>query len=350
VASLTEQRRGRITAGISGSLAIILCVMMLIRPDLYRNPVPVFLSYAMFWGSFLQMGLLVKRGRTQMGAGLLLLHLSIYVVGAVGMPASGVEVIHILMILIAGLLIRWWAGFVVSVLLTMLLLSLASVGLAVPGGNPALIISYGLLLMMVAGVSGMYARSLETALITADEQATALRTAQATLQTQNQQLQEQAAELATQRERLAQQVDERTAELQQALAELRRSAITLQELQNPLVPIAQGAVVVPLVGAFDTNRAERFVSELLGGITQHRARTIVLDITGLTMVDTLAVKALLQAADAARLLGAQVVLAGVSPVVAQTIVSLGLELHTLRVERDLQSAVQHVLAGNKVIR
>lgn len=100
---------------------------------------------------------------------------------------------------------------------------------------------------------------------------------------------------------------------------------------------------MPLVGAFDHARADQFVQTLLQGIEQRHAHTVLLDLTGLPGLDTLAAQTLVQSSQAARLLGATVRLVGVTPPVAQTIIGLGLDLGRLRFERDLQSAVAGVV-------
>lgn len=146
-------------------------------------------------------------------------------------------------------------------------------------------------------------------------------------------------------------VVERTAELQQTMTDLRAAldtqaalSKTIRDLQNPAVPIMDGVLVLPLIGAFDSQRAAQFHADLLHAIEMQRAHTVLLDVTGLPVVDTLAAQTLIQASAAAKLLGAKVVLVGLAPAVAQTIVGLGLDLRSLRIERDLQSAVTGVLA------
>lgn len=203
-------------------------------------------------------------------------------------------------------------------------------------------IVYGLLLGFMTVLCYANTRSHEQALRRMAGQANAAAAQNERLASQQLQLAHQAAELAQQRELLETEVQQRTAELQSALTELQQSAITLRELQTPLVPIAAGVLVLPVVGAFDRARATRFVSDLLAGIEERRAHTVLLDVTGLPVLDTLAAQTLIEAAQAARLLGATLVLVGISPSVANTIVGLGVDLRGLRIERDLQSAIEAV--------
>jgi rsbT co-antagonist protein RsbR len=159
----------------------------------------------------------------------------------------------------------------------------------------------------------------------------------------------QAAELAQQREMLEYKVQLRTADLQSALDEVRRSAIALRELQSPIVPIADGVLVLPLVGAFDNARAHQFVQDILQGVELRRAHTVLLDVTGLPVMDALAARTLVDAAAAVQLLGAKMILVGIAPAVAQTIVGLGIDLRDLNIERDLQSVVERVVGKHAVL-
>jgi anti-anti-sigma factor len=113
----------------------------------------------------------------------------------------------------------------------------------------------------------------------------------------------------------------------------------LAELSTPLIPITQAVVVMPLIGSIDSRRAQQVLETLLQGITERHARVAILDITGVPIVDTQVAGALIRAAQAAQLLGAQVVLTGIRPEVAQTLVGLGTELHSIVTRSDLQSGI-----------
>lgn len=107
---------------------------------------------------------------------------------------------------------------------------------------------------------------------------------------------------------------------------IRLQEATLAELSTPLLFIGQGVVLMPLIGAMDSRRAQQVMDELLFGIERHNARVAILDITGVPVVDTQVAEALIRTARAARLLGAQVVITGIGPEVAQTLVGLGVVL------------------------
>ncbi len=129
--------------------------------------------------------------------------------------------------------------------------------------------------------------------------------------------------------------------LQEQMIEAQRTA--LRELSTPLVPIAEGVLAMPLIGAIDSVRAAEIMQTLLEGISRQRASTAILDITGVRVVDTQVANALIDAARAARLLGAEVLLTGISPAIAQTLVALNLDLDDLTTLATLQSGIAHAL-------
>jgi anti-anti-sigma factor len=120
---------------------------------------------------------------------------------------------------------------------------------------------------------------------------------------------------------------------------IQMQTILLEELSTPLIPITQNVVVMPLIGSIDSRRAQQVLNALLQGIAERRARVAILDITGVPIVDTQVAGALIRAAQAAQLLGAQVVLTGIRPEVAQTLVGLGTELNGIVTRSDLQSGI-----------
>ncbi|KYF67655.1 PAS domain-containing protein [Sorangium cellulosum] len=133
---------------------------------------------------------------------------------------------------------------------------------------------------------------------------------------------------------------ERTA-LQEKIIAAQQAA--LRELSTPLIPLADRVVAMPLVGAIDGARAELIMETLLAGISSQRAHTAILDITGVRAVDTLVANALTRTARAAQLLGTRVVLTGVRPEVAQTLVTLGVDLAGITTLSTLQSGIAYAL-------
>lgn len=132
-------------------------------------------------------------------------------------------------------------------------------------------------------------------------------------------------------------------ERKRAEAIARAQASALAELSTPLIPITEDVVVMPLIGVMDSQRAQQVLTTLLSGIGQQRARVAILDITGVSVVDTHVANALIQAAHAVRLLGAEMVLTGIRPNVAQTLVGLGVELTGIVTQGTLQSGIAYAL-------
>ncbi len=120
-----------------------------------------------------------------------------------------------------------------------------------------------------------------------------------------------------------QDVEERASREAEILA---RQATLIRELACPLLPIAEHVVAMPLVGAIDESRAQQITDALLAGMSQYNARVVILDVTGLRVVDTHVAGALVKAAQAVKLLGARVVVTGMRPAVAQALVELGADL------------------------
>lgn len=127
-------------------------------------------------------------------------------------------------------------------------------------------------------------------------------------------------------------------EAQAALLEL------VRQLSTPLLPIAEGVLVAPLVGQMDEGRGEHFVEVLLEGIQQHSATVVLIDVTGVPSIDASVAEQILRAARAARLLGTRTLLVGISPQVARTMVDLGFDTTDLETHADLRAgmrAAQH---------
>lgn len=146
-------------------------------------------------------------------------------------------------------------------------------------------------------------------------------------------------------------VEERTVELRQAFKQLQQEAEvrenlleTIRQMSSPVIPILEDVLVMPVVGTIDSQRAQRVMEDVLAGIEQERARVIIIDITGLAVVDTAVANALLHTARAAQLLGAWSILVGISPSVAETLVHLGVELEDIQTAATLQEGL-HLAVG-----
>jgi len=125
---------------------------------------------------------------------------------------------------------------------------------------------------------------------------------------------------------------------------IRAQQIALEELSTPMIPITDRIVVMPLVGAIDSRRAHRVMDSLLYGVANTRAETAIIDITGVSVVDTQVANALIRAAGAVQLLGARVMITGIRPEVAQTLVGLGVNLRGISAFGTLSSAIASAMA------
>jgi rsbT co-antagonist protein RsbR len=123
--------------------------------------------------------------------------------------------------------------------------------------------------------------------------------------------------------------------------------IRLAETSTPLIPITDEIMVMPLVGEVDRERADQVLETLLGGIASTGARVAILDVTGLVGVDVAVASALVRAAQAARLLGAQAVLSGIRPEMARTLVEISAEVGAMATFGNLKAAIAH---GMRAVR
>jgi len=167
------------------------------------------------------------------------------------------------------------------------------------------------------------------------------------------------AALHDQRANLEAQVVERTAALQQALgdlearaaeqqrllAETERQRDAIRALSLPILPINQTTLAAPLIGAFDSQRLAELQQRMLLAIERSGAKTLVLDITGVPAVDHEVALGILRIAQATRLMGARVVLAGIRPEVAQALVSLGVDLTGLSTTATFQDGIALAAGG-----
>jgi rsbT co-antagonist protein RsbR len=118
----------------------------------------------------------------------------------------------------------------------------------------------------------------------------------------------------------------------------------IREISSPVIPVHDEVLVLPLVGTIDSARSSRIMETLLTGVQEHAAEVVIIDITGVPIVDTAVANHLIQATRAATLLGAHCVLVGVSAEVAQTLVQLGVNLSTLVTCSNLQAGITYALA------
>ena len=120
-----------------------------------------------------------------------------------------------------------------------------------------------------------------------------------------------------------------------------RLRLTLDALSTPVIEIARDVLALPVIGLVDTERSARMTETLLAEVTRSRARFVVIDLTGVAVVDTSTADRFLKLASALKLLGTECVICGIQPPVAQTLVAIGVELTSLVTQRDLQHALEY---------
>jgi rsbT co-antagonist protein RsbR len=125
----------------------------------------------------------------------------------------------------------------------------------------------------------------------------------------------------------------------------------IEQLSTPVLQLRQGLLIMPVVGILDARRAQQLTEQLLEAIRTRRGKVVVLDITGVAVVDSRVANHLIQTVDAARLMGARAIVTGVSPEVAQTLVGLGIDLGNVTTVGDLQGGVDEAdrLLGLRVV-
>ena len=157
-----------------------------------------------------------------------------------------------------------------------------------------------------------------------------------------QQFQEQAAALEVR------QLEGQLAELKAAFEEKTRLLDLIREASTPIAPVYDGIIVVPLVGMFDAFRAQLLTEKLLEGVVLARAQVVLLDVSGVPVFDTEAAHHIVRTALAVRLLGTKLILVGLSPDIARTIIELGIDLAGLTTLGTLQDGLARAFALRKL--
>ncbi|QDP39153.1 RsbT co-antagonist protein RsbRA [Radiobacillus deserti] len=119
--------------------------------------------------------------------------------------------------------------------------------------------------------------------------------------------------------------------------------VALQELSAPLIPVMDNITIMPLIGTIDTERAKLIMENLLDGVIKHNAEVVLIDITGVPVVDTMVAHHIIQAAEAVRLIGSTCILVGIRPEIAQTIVNLGIDLRKFPTKSSLRKGFKTAL-------
>jgi rsbT co-antagonist protein RsbR len=121
---------------------------------------------------------------------------------------------------------------------------------------------------------------------------------------------------------------------------IREQQKAIRELSTPVLQFSDRLLILPIIGMLDAERARQLTEQLLGAIQQHRAKVVVIDITGVATIDLGVANHLVQTVEAARLMGASAIVTGVSSKIAQTLVDLGVDLGMLRTVGDLHGGLE----------
>jgi rsbT co-antagonist protein RsbR len=121
---------------------------------------------------------------------------------------------------------------------------------------------------------------------------------------------------------------------------IRQQQDAILELSTPVLPVRERLLILPIIGVLDSERAKQLTVQLLNGIRTHRAKVVVIDITGVPTIDQTVANHLVQTVDASRLMGADVIITGLSPDIAQTLVTIGVDLSKMDTVGDLQGGLE----------
>ena len=132
---------------------------------------------------------------------------------------------------------------------------------------------------------------------------------------------------------------------------IRQQQEAIRELSTPVLQVRDRLLILPIIGVIDPQRARQLTEQLLRGIRANRAKVVVVDITGVPSVDATVANHLVQTVDASRLMGANVIVTGLSAEIAQTLVTIGVDLGKINAVGDLQGGIEEAerLLGYKVI-
>ncbi len=132
---------------------------------------------------------------------------------------------------------------------------------------------------------------------------------------------------------------------------IRQQQEAIRELSTPVLQVRERLLILPMIGVIDPQRARQLTEQLLHGIRSNRAKVVVIDITGVAAMDATVANHLVQTVEASRLLGATVIVTGLSPEIAQTIVNIDVDLGKMNTVGDLQGGIEQAerLLGYKVV-
>jgi anti-anti-sigma regulatory factor len=330
------RRRGHLLAIIAlimlGLSALCLPIVIFFGDSLTGLPI--------VGGSILVYGItlyLVRQGRIMLGGWLTTacvmigVTVSVFDAGAndaaaslIGLPFLSIGVA--LITLATRPMNAWWSLAIALAILT----AVALLHPAHPLANPALITTIAINAIVVIGIACLSYFGAATT-------NQALRATEANAG--------QATHAQARAEAQARELELQTAALEEAEQRQRDLVATLE---TPTVVIADGVLLAPIIGIIDSRRAQRVTTRLLDDITAQRVRSLIMDISGVSLIDTGVAQALVHTIQAVRLLGCEVTITGISATVAATITQLGIDLDSVRIARSPQDVLaQYAVLGTR---
>jgi anti-anti-sigma regulatory factor len=135
-------------------------------------------------------------------------------------------------------------------------------------------------------------------------------------------------------------------ELQKRLETIQKQQEAINELSTPVIKVWENLLVLPIIGTLDSQRTQRMMESLLQQIVATGSKIAILDITGVPVVDTMVANHLIKTITAAGLMGAECILSGISPSIAQTIVHLGIDLSGVKTKSTMMEAMRYAIRAN----
>src|SRR5438093_2904930 len=133
---------------------------------------------------------------------------------------------------------------------------------------------------------------------------------------------------------------------------IRQQQKAIRELSTPVLQVRERLLILPIIGVIEAQRARQLTEQLLRGIRANRAKVVVVDVTGVPAIDSAVANHLVQTVEASRLMGATVIITGLSSEIAQTLVTLGVDLSKMNAVGDLQGGIEEAerMLGYKVTK
>lgn len=132
---------------------------------------------------------------------------------------------------------------------------------------------------------------------------------------------------------------------------IRQTQEAIRELSTPVLQVRERLLILPIIGVIDPQRARQLTEQLLRSIRHNRAKVVVMDVTGVPSIDSTVANYLVMVVEASRLMGATVIVTGLSPDLAQTLVTIGVDLAKMNTVGDLQGGIEEaeLLLGYKLV-